>query len=43
MNNDPTKVNILYAGIVDEQGHLQELADNIVEYFAEKGKKRVFY
>ncbi|XP_043467802.1 activating signal cointegrator 1 complex subunit 1-like [Leptopilina heterotoma] len=37
MNKDPTKVNILYAGIVDEQGLLQELSDNIVEYFAEKG------
>lgn len=37
MNNDPTKVNILYARIVDEQGLLQELSDNIVEYFADKG------
>lgn len=42
MNNDPTKVNILYARIVDEQGLLQELSDNIVEYFADKGKRMLF-
>ena len=38
MNNDPSKVHILYAGIVDEDGHLQELSDKIVEYFVDQGE-----
>ena len=39
MNNDPAKVHILYAGIVDEDGHLQELTEKIVNYFVEQGEK----
>ena len=39
MQHDLTNVHVLYAKIKDENGHLQELAEKIVDYFIKKCKK----
>ena len=38
MNDDPAEVNVLYAIIIDEDGHLQNLFEQIADYFVERGK-----
>ncbi|XP_028401344.1 activating signal cointegrator 1 complex subunit 1-like isoform X2 [Dendronephthya gigantea] len=37
MNDDPSKVDVLYAKVHDEDGRLQELANAIMKYFVTKG------
>jgi hypothetical protein len=38
MNDDPSKVNILYVKPHDEKGYLQELVQQVSDYFIDQGK-----
>ena len=38
LNNNPKKTRVVYAKIIDESGHLQEMSDKIVNYFVENGR-----
>lgn len=43
MNDDPAEVDVLYCGVKDERGRLQEVADMIVDRFVASGLMRREY
>lgn len=43
MNDDPSDVRVLYAKVVSENNSLQQLVDNVANFFSTTGKPFISY